>query len=537
MRAGGAAGGDGPICLDDLAQHLGVSVRHVARLIVQGMPKSSLVAAKAWRENLSRKVPPQMQAGFKKRVRQEGELTAKQLAKALGVSEPRVSQLWKAGMPRMSVEEALAWRERRRPIAVSDAVNASDDSSDSASSSSSDADFLQLAGVNAMDFVQNLHVRSRNLSGEHSICPQLMDFCLAGMECWGSFYKSFRPFETKLLVFEPLGGNFTHDAYLRLVLAIYRRYHRSVVPGGNSSRDMLERLRQVLGREIQSRAGRVAASEVDKTDERYVGKLQQARENTAAVRGGCATEEQTRMVCLHRQTKREYADLAAYCRVVDKNDKDDYSCFIPDLYKTGWKACQHQSDVSAERTTEKIEARRQAALVLGVGSTVLQRCEVSQIVTGLKTTVSALSIKNIFYVGVTKYTVGSRRFNSEVVRWAAVDGGCLPALTARNGSAPLMCKRNGCREQLEALGFTIQVLYQNVLYCNIRQVETALHVAFKDCPNRLWRYTGSGSYKNRPEQIQEQLDQAWLGSVFIAYAPLSLKHNFAFASNLPLSAL
>jgi hypothetical protein len=70
---------------------------------------------------------------------------------------------------------------------------------------------------------------------------------------------------------------------------------------------------------------------------------------------------------------------------------------------------------------------------------------------------------------------------------------------------------------------------QNVLYVNVRQVETALHVAFKDCPNRLWRHNGAGSYKNRPEQIKEQLEQAWPCSVFVAYAPLSLKQNFVFA--------
>ncbi len=374
-----------------------------------------------------------------KRVRQEGELTAKQLAEALGVSAPRVSQLWNEGMPRTSVEDALAWRDRnrRRSVAVSDV---SDESIDSASSS--DADFVELAGVDAMD----LRVQSRVLSGEHSVCPQLMDFCLAGVECWGVFYKRFRPFETKLLYVEPLGGSFTHDAFLRLVLAIYKRFHKSVVPGGNSSRSMLERLRQVVGRERERRAGGVAASEVDKTDERYVRKLQQDRGNTAAVRGGCATEEQA-IVHLHRQTNQEYADLAAYCRVNDKMDPADYRCFIPDLYKTGWKACQHQADERAERTQDKIEARRQAAVKLGVGSTILQRCEVAPIVTGLMTeTVLDLSEVNMLYFGVTKFAVGSRGFNSEVVRWAAVDGGCLRALIARDGSAPIMCKRTGSRE-------------------------------------------------------------------------------------------
>ncbi len=587
-----AAGGDRPISNVALATHLNVTPRHVARLIAAGMPNSNLDAVKAWRE---RRPPPQRNKGHVKRVREEGELSALQLAVALNVDRSRVHQLWAAGMSRKSVQEALAWREatRRRPVAVSDASDDSIDSSmsvaaataalpvtvagqglgsrgysgaacvgcgaaseddvtggtaceasgwlslidSSESASSSDADLMELAGVNAMD----LRTRSRNLSGEHSVCPQLMEFCLAGVECWGKFYKSFRPFETKLLVFEPLqefspGGSFTHDAYLRLVLAIYRRYHKSIVPGGNTSSKMLERLRQVVGREKRSRAGRVEASEVDKSEYRYVKKLQQSRENTAAVKSGCATEEQARKVYLHRQTDREYADLAIYCHVHEKFDEERYRCFIPDLYKTGWLARQHVADVNAERTQEKVEARRQAALERGIGCTILLRCEVAHIVTGMITaTVAQLIDLNMCYIGVTKYTIGSRGFNIEVVRWAAVDGGCLPALTVRNESVPIICKRNGGRQQLEALGFTIQVLYQNVLYCNLRQVETALHVALKDCPNRLWRLTGAGGYKNRPEQIKEQLDQAWLGSVFVAYAPLSLKHNFKFAPDLPLA--
>ena len=92
---------------------------------------------------------------------------------------------------------------------------------------------------------------------------------------------------------------------------------------------------QVVGRERNRRAGEVAAIVVDKTDERYVRKLQRVRENAAAVRGGCANEEQARIVRLHHQTKKRYADLAAYCKVNEKFDKDQYSFFIPDLYKTG----------------------------------------------------------------------------------------------------------------------------------------------------------------------------------------------------------
>ena len=210
-----AAGGDRPISAADFAKHFDVTPRQVYRLIARGMDTSSLDAGNAWRK-ASRKLPPQMQAGFVKRVRQEGELPAKQFADALGVSAPRVSQLWSEGMSRTSVEDAMAWRARNRrcSVAVSDVSDDSTGDLSSDSASSSDADLLELAGVTDATDLLACYTRSRNLSGEHSVCPQLMDFCLAGVECWGHFYTSFRPFEPKLMTFEPFvpvgGGGKLH---------------------------------------------------------------------------------------------------------------------------------------------------------------------------------------------------------------------------------------------------------------------------------------------------------------------------------------
>jgi hypothetical protein len=104
---------------------------------------------------------------------------------------------------------------------------------------------------------------------------------------------------------------------------------------------MLERLRQVVGREKNRRDGMRAASAVDKTCEGYVEKLQQRRENRAAVRNGSANAEQARTVRLDHKTNQEYNDLVAYCRVNEKLDEERYRMFIPDMYKTGWKASQH----------------------------------------------------------------------------------------------------------------------------------------------------------------------------------------------------
>ena len=141
-------------------------------------------------------------------------------------------------------------------------VGGDSDSSESLSAEDSDSDSVatdddDIDSDNAIEAISSqplcLHKRSRNLSGAHSICPQLMDLCLAGVDCWGKFWTSFRPFETKRLNFEPIGGDLSHDEYLRLVLSIYKRYHKTALPRGTSNSAMLERLRQVVGREKSHR--------------------------------------------------------------------------------------------------------------------------------------------------------------------------------------------------------------------------------------------------------------------------------------------
>jgi hypothetical protein len=190
-----------------------------------------------------------------------------------------------------------------------------------------------------------------------------------------------------------------------------------------------------------------AAVKAGSTDDQQARRVQLK----SAVKAGSADDQQARRVQLKAQTAREYADCNAFCRVNEQLDSEFFKDSIPDEYKGGLRNDQNRADILAERTQDKVEARRQAAAEAGIGSTILQPFEVAQIVTDLSTaTVNQLSDLNMFYVGVTKYTIGSRGFNREVVRWAAVDGGCLPALTARDGSAPIMCNRTSAQQVLQS---------------------------------------------------------------------------------------
>ena len=240
------------------------------------------------------------------------------------------------------------------------------------------------------------------------------------------------------------------------------------------------------------------------------------------------------MVALKRSTEREYRDLDAFCRVNEVRDKYYFEFFIADLYKTGLRYSKIRADVKAERTFLKVEARRLAAVALGLGSTILLRHEVQAIVDGLMPYLMHLIASNMAYIGITRFEEGGEGFEREVVRSFAVDGGCAPSLVVRDGSVVLRCKHLGGLQQLEALGFHVEVLYRNMLVCNVRSVETGLHRALWHNASRLWRVPGAGSYYNRPEQIKEQLEHAVIATVFIVYAPLTLLHRFKFASGLPL---
>ena len=119
--------------------------------------------------------------GILKRPRLDGEVPAKEMATALQVNLSRVHQLWREGMSRTSVQDALEWRRMRFERSSANPARSVDFESDSSDSSFGEGldscDSGSDTGID--DDVVSLHLRSRNLSGVHSICPQLMDLCLA----------------------------------------------------------------------------------------------------------------------------------------------------------------------------------------------------------------------------------------------------------------------------------------------------------------------------------------------------------------------
>jgi len=249
-----------------------------------------------------------------------GELTAKDMAKQLGVSATRVQQLWTSGKSRTCVQSAKFFRVLRIEQSIANHANSVDfagchdsraksaathedeysSSSDSSftdcfdgavdadggrgSASNSDSESTDVdAGADVVNPME-LRKRSRNLSGKHYIRPQLMDLCMEGIACWGHFYESLRPFDQRILIFRPADGEepqLTHDDYMHLVLSVYKRYHKGDHPPGTANSRMLECLRQVVQHEQRSRdkldapIEGVCHSAVDTTDPQYLETLRQ----------------------------------------------------------------------------------------------------------------------------------------------------------------------------------------------------------------------------------------------------------------------
>ena len=105
-----------------LATHLNVSKRQVNRQIKGGMP-NTYADADAWRA--ARPGSAKVQ-GVAKRKKVSGELTAKALAEAVGISATRVQQLWTSGMSRTYVQSAQTFRALRIEQSSSNPANSVD---------------------------------------------------------------------------------------------------------------------------------------------------------------------------------------------------------------------------------------------------------------------------------------------------------------------------------------------------------------------------------------------------------------------------
>jgi hypothetical protein len=439
-------------------------------------------------------------------------------AKDFGISEARVSQLIAEGMPDYSLEDAKAWRKTKIK------------KSSKASSTAAFNDIVlpEVVISPAMD----LRLNSRLLSGPNSICPVLMDLIFEGIDCWGKFYKTLRPWESRVLMSTDF-GRLTHDEYIARVLAIYKRYHKDRVTSMTNTQ-VIQDLRQTVMREKKHREGVASVVIIDKSSPAYIDHLASIRNDAASVKAGSADDQQARRVQLKAQTSREYTDCTAFCRVNEQLDPKFFKESIPDDYKGGHRRAQNQADISAERTQDKVEARRLLVQQQGLGDQLYDSATVNSIVAELTPIVEGSMQSHMLYLGATMYDEDGQGFSEEVVRFASMDGGCQPAFTLKQG--PEITSSSG-RMLLHSVGFQFKVLHKSRLYCNIRRIETAIHTKLKMHTNRLWHISGSGSYRNRPDEIREQLDLCRISSLFITFAPLTIMHRLSFHPNLPLCAL
>ena len=72
---------------------------------------------------------------------------------------------------------------------------------------------------------------------------------------------------------------------------------------------------------------------------------------------------------------------------------------------------------------------------------------------------------------------------------------------------------------LDDLHFEVVNLYSSNQYCNIRMLETCVHRVLHDQPGRLWFGRGLGRFNNKICDVQRQIDQGSVSSLFLTFAP------------------
>jgi predicted XRE-type DNA-binding protein len=98
-----------PLLQKDVASALGVSQPVISKLVRIGMPMTSIADAKAWHEKHERSMEESWKAlsGLEIVVQED-------VASALNVSRRTISNLVRIGMPMTSIADAKAWHEKRQ---------------------------------------------------------------------------------------------------------------------------------------------------------------------------------------------------------------------------------------------------------------------------------------------------------------------------------------------------------------------------------------------------------------------------------------
>jgi hypothetical protein len=88
---------------------------------------------------------------------------------------------------------------------------------------------------------------------------------------------------------------------------------------------------------------------------------------------------------------------------------------------------------------------------------------------------------------------------------------------------------------IDDLQFQVMELHSSTQYCDVRKLETCIHVALHDQPGRLWLGRGCGAFLDKLSDVKTQIDSGSISSLFLIYAPKHklVEHKVRVRANMP----
>ena len=254
-------------------------------------------------------------------------------------------------------------------------------------------------------------------------------------------------------------------------------------------------------------------------------KRRREREDADAVRNGVASDEQAARFDVRRSLALRKVDcsvlgraLATERQTFEESWAEDYA--VGNTLLTQHLAASEEAYETSHASTREKHQRRAEAIncsTLAVRVFLWEEAEViaQPLVDYILSLVGHSAY--VYYVGAVMKPIGSYGYVREAL------ASIIPPQKEQETRTPVITGHDGnvldVTQVLDDLHFEVVHLYSSNQYCNIRMLETCVHRVLHDQPGRLWFGRGLGRFNNKICDVQRQIDQGSVSSLFLTFAP------------------
>ena len=254
-------------------------------------------------------------------------------------------------------------------------------------------------------------------------------------------------------------------------------------------------------------------------------KRRREREDADAVRNGVASDEQAARFNVRRSLVLRKVDCSVLGRALATERQTFEESWAEDYAVGCALVTQHLADseeayeTTHTSTREKHQRRAEAINCSTLGVRVFLWEEAEVIAQPLVDYILSLVGHSayVYYVGAVMKPIGSYGYVREAL------ASIIPPQKEQETRTPVITGHDGnvldVTQVLDDLHFEVVHLYSSNQYCNIRMLETCVHRVLHDQPGRLWFGRGLGRFNNKICDVQRQIDQGSVSSLFLTFAP------------------